>query len=545
MNDSNQIKIDEELNIYGKYISGTQKLWKSEKSNFIEAYILDKKEIGRKFLKNDSVSYYEVYEDKRLNILGHSKKISLLYYPFEDSNHPFDIKNCFGFRYYEKNNREKCNYFTLIKKGKKGYYILEKKDSIKDVDDESFYDKDLDCFSIIKNIVYDKYKEDNIYNKSPHGELFSEIIGFIYSMIYLGQFKNFIILEPYIPNRLEKESLSEGIPEDLKENIGYIEPILYDNHVSVLLVVKDKYCYRKNYLLDMSKYHSEKNIYDHTLFPIYMINNLSAYPKKSIQKNNSCGLWLYGILNLIYSSSDYKEPQDILNKIEFNRSDFYIDVVNFLSEKLYGLKDMIIFKDMDEGEIDIKRIYDSINGEGISFMKECITNYFFSLSLKYDWIDKNKVDVDGINLLFCYETLFEKISDYKREIEMNNDYYKEYSESGYYNNNIHHKMEFQLKKINEILKSVDINFQKEFRNVIIDNINEYLFLLEEKNALESKKLEEKFKSLIKMKTKNIYELKIDFSKIKNDFESFKLLDESTIVNNLNPNGEILFKLLNK
>ena len=545
MNDSNEIKIKEELNIYDKYISGTQKLWKSEKSNFIEAYILDKKEIGRKFLINDSVSYYEIYEDKRLNILGHSKKISLLYYPFEESNHPFDIKNCFGFRYYEKNNREKCNYFTLIKKGKKGYYILEKKDSIKDVDNESFYNKDLDCFSIIKNIVYDKYKEDNIYKKSPHGELFSEIIGFIYSMIYLGQFKNFIILKPYIPNRLEKESLSEGIPDDLKDNIGYIEPILYDNHVSVLLVVKDKYCYRKNYLLDMSKHHSEKNIYDHTLFPLDMISNLSVYPKKSIQKNNSCGLWFYGILNLIYSSSDYKEPQDILNKIEFNRSDFYINVVNFLSEKLYGLKDMIIFKDMDEGEINIKRIYDTINGEEISFLKECITNYFFSLSLKYDWIDKNKVDVDGINLLFCYEMLLEKISDYKREIEMNNDYYKEYSESEYYNNNIKNKMEFQLKKIYKILKSVDINFQKEFRNVIIDNINKYLFLLEGKNALESKKLEEKFKSLIKMKTKNIYELKIDFSKIKNDFEPFKLLDESTIVNNLNPNNEKLFKLLNK
>ena len=107
MNDYNEIKVDKELNIYGKFISGTQKLWKNEKSNLIETYISDKKEIGRKFLKNDSVSYYEIYEDKRLNILGHSKKISLLFNPNEDSNHPIDIKNNFGFRYYEKNNREK------------------------------------------------------------------------------------------------------------------------------------------------------------------------------------------------------------------------------------------------------------------------------------------------------------------------------------------------------------------------------------------------------------------------------------------------------
>ena len=545
MNDYNEIKVDKELNIYGKFISGTQKLWKNEKSNLIETYISDKKEIGRKFLKNDSVSYYEIYEDKRLNILGHSKKISLLFYPNEDINHPFDIKNNFGFRYYEKDNREKCNYFTLIKKKKKGYYILEKNNSIKDVDNESFYNKDLDCFSIIKNIVYDKYKEDKVYKKSPHGELFSEIIGFIYSMVYLGKFKNFIILEPFIPNRLEKESLSEGIPDVLEDNIGYIEPILYDYHVSVLLVVKDKYCYRKNYLLDMSKHHSEKNIYDHTLFPLIMINNLSVYPDKSIQKNNSCGLWFYGILDLIYSSDDYNKPQDILNKIEFNRSDFYIDVVNFLSEKLYKLKNMIIFKDMDEGEIDIKRVYDIINGEGISFLKECITNYYFSLSLKYDWIDTNKVDADGINLLFCYEMLFGKIFDYKREIEMNNDYYKEYSELAYYKNNIQPQMEFKLKKISELLKKVDINFRKEFRNNIIDNINEYMFILEDKNALNSEDLEKKYKSLIKMKTENVHKLKKEFSKIKKDFEHFKLLDESTIVNNLNPNGEILFKLMNK
>jgi len=194
------------------------------------------------------------------------------------------MKNWFGFRYYEKNVRDKCNYFTLIKKEKKGFYILEKRENIKDIDNESFFDKDLDCFSIMEKIVYDKYKGDNIYNKSPHGELFSEIIGYIYSMIYLGQFKNFIILDPFIPNRSKKESLNEEIPSDLQDNIGYIEPILYYNHVSLLLILKDKILNRKNYLLDMSRYHSKKNIYEHTLFPIGMISNLIAYPNKPIQK---------------------------------------------------------------------------------------------------------------------------------------------------------------------------------------------------------------------------------------------------------------------
>lgn len=546
MNSNEKTLFNEENYIYDKYISGTQKLWKNEKSDFIQAYILDKKEIGRKFLKNNSVSYYEIFEDKRLNILGQTKKISLLFFPMEDNVQPFEMKNCFGFRYYEKNVRDKCNYFTLIKKEKKGYYILEKRENIKDVDNVSFFNKDLDCFSIMKNIVYDKYKENYIHNKSPHGELFSEIIGYIYSLIYLGQFKNFILLEPFIPNRSVKESLKEEIPSVLQDNVGYIEPILFENHVSVLLIVKDEILKRKNYLLDMSRYHSKKNIYDYTLIPICLIKNLTAYPNKSIQKNNSCGLWCYGILDLIYSSNIYNGPQDILDKIEFNRSDFYIDVVNLLSEKIYGLKGMINFETFDASEVDVKKIYDSIDGEIISFLKECIKNYYFSLSQKYDWIGKNKDDVQGMDLLFNYEKLFEEIIKYKGELEMNNEYFKEYCEPEYYNLNIKKKMEFQLDKVINFYNSVNENFSKEFRNIAIDNIYEYLILLEEKNDDENYKgLEQRFNSLKKTKTKNIFELTTSFFNIQKNFKQIKLLDESTIVHNLNPNSEILFKLLNK
>ena len=156
MNSSDKANSKAEHNIYDKYISGTQRLWKNEKSDSIQAFIIDKKELGRKFMIKDSVSYYEIFEDKRLNILGQTKKISLLFFPNEDKTYSFEMKNCLGFRYYEKNNRDKCNYFTLIKKGQKGYYILEKTENIKDKDNESFFDKDLDCFSIMKNIVYDK-----------------------------------------------------------------------------------------------------------------------------------------------------------------------------------------------------------------------------------------------------------------------------------------------------------------------------------------------------------------------------------------------------
>ena len=546
MNSTYKTKFNEEYNKYVKYISGTEKLWKNDESVFIQAYTLDKKELGRKFLKKNEVSYYEKFEDKRLNILGLTKKISLLFFPTEDKTHQFEMKNCFGFRYYEKNNKNKCNYFTLIKKEKKGYFILEKEENIKDADNDSFFSRDLDCFSIMKNIVYDKYKEKNNFeDKSPLGELFPEVIGYIYSMVYLGQFKNFIILEPFNPNRLVKESLTEEIPSNLKENIGYIEPILYDSHISVLLIVKDKKLDRMNYLFDMSMHHYTKNIYDHTLFPIDMISNLITYPVKPIQKNNSCGLWFYGILDFIHSSNKYIAPQDILNNIENEICNFYIDVVNFLSEKTYGLKDMIIFKEFNDNEFDVERIYDYNNGENISFLNICIKNYFFSLSLKYNWNENYNPNAVGMDLLFNYEKLFEKIITYKREIEMSIDYYKEYSEQKYYNNIIKEKMENQLNKVINLLKAVNYNFDKEFRNIAIENIDEYILMLQTNNCQNKKEMEKRFESLKTVKTKSIAELENDFLNVKNNFKSIKFLDETTIVYNINQNSEMLFNLLNK
>ena len=48
-----------------------------------------------------------------------------------------------------------------------------------------------------------------------------------------------------------------------------------------------------------------------------------------------------------------------------------------------------------------------------------------------------------------------------------------------------------------------------------------------------------------MKVTDITRLEEDFMKIKKNFNSFHLLGESTIINNLNPNHELLFQLMNK
>ena len=91
----------------------------------------------------------------------------------------------------------------------------------------------------------------------------------------------------------------------MEENIGYIEPIIFDNHISVTLIKKVPFNNRgrANIVLDMPRYHVEENLLDNTIFPeeIYLSN--FPYPAFSIQKGNSCGLWFYGIIECIYSNN--------------------------------------------------------------------------------------------------------------------------------------------------------------------------------------------------------------------------------------------------
>lgn len=71
-------------------------------------------------------SYFEIFKVRRYNILGLSNQISILYLPLDNNNDQYDKSRLLGFRYYEKNNKEKCNHFTLINRYNKRYYILEK-----------------------------------------------------------------------------------------------------------------------------------------------------------------------------------------------------------------------------------------------------------------------------------------------------------------------------------------------------------------------------------------------------------------------------------
>ena len=152
--------IVEKANEFDQYIEGTTKLWKNLE---VDCIIENKSAIGRKFYKNNKVSYFEIFNVLMLDIMELSENISLLFLPCTDQNEKYDKTRCIGFRYFESSKFKKCNYFTLIKKNDKRYYILEKNQNIIDADGNTFYNKDLNCFSIMKKLFLKNIKKDKSY----------------------------------------------------------------------------------------------------------------------------------------------------------------------------------------------------------------------------------------------------------------------------------------------------------------------------------------------------------------------------------------------
>lgn len=126
MTTNNKDKSIESKNLNDKYIRGTSKLWKNSNEEYIKDYFFKSKRIGRQFLRDDSISYLEIYEDIKLNTLGLTNKITLLTIPSDNNSPIYEEKNILGFRYYEKNCNVKCNYFTLIKKTEKDFIFWKK-----------------------------------------------------------------------------------------------------------------------------------------------------------------------------------------------------------------------------------------------------------------------------------------------------------------------------------------------------------------------------------------------------------------------------------
>ena len=538
--------------LYNNYFQSTAKLWKEYDS---EIKLFEEINSGRIFFKNEKPSYFEIYKEPRLEIMGISENISVLYAPSEEDKNKYDEKRCIGFRYYEKNNKEKCNYFTLIKRYDNRFFILEKEKEkqIFDIKGEPFYKEDLNCYSIIQKIVFEKYKNEIV---SPRGEIFPEIIGFAYSMVSLQKFKNFIVIEPLILEPLNEESKIEKLPDVLEPDIGYIEPILFDNHISVAVIKQSQAqkTGRFNIILDMSRYHIEDNLLDNTVFPEAIYQNHYAYPPFSIQKGNSCGLWFYGIVECIYSNNDYKNIRDVCLAIRRNNTKFFMDVINCLSSKLYNIPDIIDNSSIVEENINIKenRYYHSGQLSSHSFRKEAVMSYFFSLASLFAYYE-NKNDINnnekiyGLELLLEYQYLIDNIRNYLSLVIFNNNYFAKYSPKIIYNEK--QKIEYQklIAKLRDLLNMVSSNYENAFYNSLS---NLFEFYINYSKMIDKKKLKDALKKLTQLVTtiydinpQTINKLKQEFSDIKYSKKVVVIKEEASITKYLNPNNDFNLQMM--
>ena len=128
-------------------------------NNLIITNFFDKnnKVIGRKFLDKDKKDkYLELFENKKLKVIGISPNITFIH-SFSHDNNECDKQKFIGFRYYQNGPFKNGKFFTLIRRNYSHYFILEKNLSVKDIEDSNFYDKELNCYDIIKNIIIKKY----------------------------------------------------------------------------------------------------------------------------------------------------------------------------------------------------------------------------------------------------------------------------------------------------------------------------------------------------------------------------------------------------
>ena len=225
-----------------EFFSGTEK-YKEKNTEYIPSFMNEEKIIiVRLFLdKNKKVKYVEIFKNKKMNILGISGNITFLHEQLDNKKEHYNPDKFIGFRYYESNKNDKKepyvngNYFTLVRNNYKKYFILEKDFSLKDINGNKFYDEKINCYQIMKKIIFEKHKNKSI---GDSGDIFPEIIGYCFALVYSTKIDNIIFLEPLIANLESKFCVEESRKiEQFKKGVIYIEPFIYDGHISTIIFV--------------------------------------------------------------------------------------------------------------------------------------------------------------------------------------------------------------------------------------------------------------------------------------------------------------------
>ena len=173
--------------------------------------------------------YDEVFlNDKPIIFSGISKNISFLF-PLGNRI----TNNRIGYRFYKDNPLESKNeipYFTLVLISNREFHILEKDAKIKDNIGNEFIENNLDCLEIMLEIIKNKFVKKTYSFNISYPYSLVELLGFCYA-IKTKKYNNIEILKPYFPDPFIPETKIEDF--DRKLGIFYVEPILYNKHISL------------------------------------------------------------------------------------------------------------------------------------------------------------------------------------------------------------------------------------------------------------------------------------------------------------------------
>lgn len=465
--------------LYQKYFEGTKNLRNNYKDP--ELKITD----GiRKFQSNKSLGYDEVFLNEKQKIFACiSPQISFIFPP---NNRIPD--NRIGFRFYKSNPIELIDenpYFTLVIKSSRKFTILEKTGDTKDNMDKKFYDSQLRCFDIILNIIKNKFgKKREFEFPFPHSLI--ELLGFCYA-IQEKNTEKIQILEPYFPDDFNSRTKKENF--DKKEGIIYFEPLLCNQHASLLIFYfykNDKSeLLRKNIIFDMSSYHYEGLKKYDPIFRIEMSTLLFKYPKEKIQFGPSCSIWfICTFLVLIDLNFDFSK---------FQNNKFLINIIKKVED---------IISD-NEITIDDKKIKEREN-ENIS------SDYFISYNIVFNPF----VDVKGLmsqfyelppsdlceNLAY-YQLKFSELRNKIVNLELNSIYYKMLSQNIRIDENEINKLKEKYKIAQNMFKKI-IEIKLEINRRILDkkqeDTQEYFFIRNEFNK-QNEQLKKYFGNILNVK----------------------------------------------
>jgi len=151
-----------------------------------------------------------------------------------------------------------------------------------------------------------------------------------------------------------------------------------------------------------------------------------------------------------------------------------------------------------------------------------LSNYF-SLSSLFGYYENKENNYNeklyGVKVLLEHQYLIDNIQNFLNLVNFNNNYFKLYSSKEIYEMKQKYEYENLIKMLNAFLNKVHINYEKEFYNILYNQIEKYLnygrlnYKIKIKNAYN--KLNSNMSKIDRINTINIGKLKKDFENIKN------------------------------